>query len=230
MSAQSRAEEALRKVHQMLSAADTDRHDANLVLINRAEMQELLNRLSDCMYDMMDDYELTAKGKDKAQRKLEKQQEETIRKANRQAEQIYASSIMYTERALRETSDVIDESKGRDEEIFQSFMAALDHEKEVLKTNRLDLKAQLQTMKDAKIYAEAIENIDRKLEAQKQEAEDIPAPVYEKPEIIVNEAYISMMSEPEMQIEQEMLPGEEQGADLDAEYFNWTEDQTDETT
>ena len=109
-------------------------------------------------------------------------------------------------------------------------MEALDQEKEVLKTNRLDLKAQLQTMKDAKLYVEAIDNVERKLEAQKQDAEDIPAPVYEKPEIIVNEAYISMMSEPDVQIEQEMLPGEEQGADLDAEYFNWTEEQSDETT
>ena len=74
-------------------------------------MMDLLKELNECMYDMMEEHELTVKSRDKANREMQKQGDDIVFEATRKAEDIYAASLMYTDNALDSIQEIIKESQ-----------------------------------------------------------------------------------------------------------------------
>ena len=111
MGAQDRTEKVLREMHVQFSKATPYEGSARNVIIDKLKMMDLLKELNECMYEMMDEYELSVKAKDKANRDLQKQGDDIIFDATRKAEDIYAASLMYTDNALGSITDIIKESR-----------------------------------------------------------------------------------------------------------------------
>ena len=100
MSAADRTEKVLRDIHVLFSKAEPYNGSKRDVIVNKNEMMDLLKELNACMYDMIDEHELSQTKKDKANREMQKQGDDIIFAASRKAEDIYAASIMYTDNAL----------------------------------------------------------------------------------------------------------------------------------
>ena len=110
MSAADRTEKVLRDIHVLFSKAEPYNGSKRDVIVNKNEMMDLLKELNACMYDMIDEHELSQTKKDKANREMQKQGDDIIFAASRKAEDIYAASIMYTDNALNDIQQIIEDA------------------------------------------------------------------------------------------------------------------------
>lgn len=89
MGAREKTEIVLRKIHVFFSKAEPYNGSKRSVVVDKNEMMDLLKELNDCIYEMMDEYELTEQSRDKAERRQKKQADERVFEARKSAEDIY---------------------------------------------------------------------------------------------------------------------------------------------
>ena len=234
MGAQDRTEEVLREIHVLFSKAQPYNDSKKRVVIEKSKMMDLLKELNDCMYDMMEEHELTVQSRDKANRKLQKQGDDMVFEARKNAEDVYAASLMYSDRALAEIQDIMKETEERIDAVHQELIERIREEKRIVKENQYELKSQLQDMIDTQKYLRLIEeeNVRRKKEKDSASATPTANPYADiKPEIHINEEYFRANG---LSIDGEETPAESalseeeiasMQADLDAEYFDWKEEE-----
>ncbi|MCI5919271.1 MAG: hypothetical protein MRZ75_08130 [Roseburia sp.] len=239
MGAQDKTEKVLREIHVMLSQSEVYDEAAGRVIINKKEMLNLLQKLNVCMYEMMDEHELTQQSRDQAERAARKRGEEIILDANRKAEDVYAASVMYTDEALLDVQDIMQQALESVKEIYFDMEEKMKKEKRRVRTDQSDLKSHLQDLKDTDKYLKIIEDRNREREkAKKKEQQEIDKEMspYKsiKPEIHINEEFLrehGMMSS--LEEETEAMPESNETKDvapeikvnLDAEYFQWKENE-----
>ena len=78
MSAQDNMEKVLRELHVLLSKSNPYERDSNYLVVNKKEMLDVLKQLAVCMSEVMDEYELTKRSRDKAEREFRKQGDQII--------------------------------------------------------------------------------------------------------------------------------------------------------
>ncbi len=237
MGAQDRTEKVLRDMHVLFSKAQPYEGSTRNVIVDKNAMMDLLKDLNSCMYDMMEEYELTVKSRDKANREMQKQGDDIVFDATRKAEDIYAASIMYTDNALDSIQDVIKESEDAVAKIYDDAIKKIKEEARAVKSNQLELKSHLNDLIDTQKYLRLIDEenlrqIKEKAEGNPEEFDD--APKYAAPEIRIDKDYFARAG---LEVEEDLpQPSEEatdeestiSSEDLDAEYFKWQEEESGE--
>ena len=227
MGAQDRTEKVLREMHVQFSKATPYEGSARNVIIDKLKMMDLLKELNECMYEMMDEYELSVKAKDKANRDLQKQGDDIIFDATRKAEDIYAASLMYTDNALGSITDIIKESREAVKKIYEEADQKINEEIKSVKANQSEIKGHLNDLIDTQKYLKLIDEENMRIMKAKAEGkeEDFDAPKYAAAEIHINKDYFAAqgidLDEPipdELTMEERAMMD-----DLDAEYFAWQE-------
>lgn len=238
MGAQDRTEKVLREMHVLFSKAEPYEGSSRNVIVDKNAMMALLKDLNDCMYDMMDEHELTVKSRDKANRQMQKQGDDIIFDATRKAEDIYAASIMYTDNTLGSIQDIISDAEDQIAKIYEETQKKIKEEKRVIKDNQIELKSHLNDLIDTQKYLRLIEDENARIAKEKASGvtseADFDAPKYEAAEVFIDKEYFAannipfaadevktggISSDSEEEISAEM------SADLDAEYFKWQEEQ-----
>ena len=193
MSSQDRLENVLRDFHVMISKSevcDTDR-----IIVSKNAIFDLIDRLNACIYEIMDEYEMTQQSRDRALREHKKEGDKIIWDASRQAEDIYAASVMYTQEALGRLNRVVEEANMTISHLYREFGDSMKQQQETIRENELELKSQLQLLSDTEKYISLIEERNREIEREEAEkkgrkvvhsSEKISAV---KPEIKINEEY-----------------------------------------
>ncbi len=237
MSAQDKTEQVLRDIHLMFANSQEYPADKTKVIVEKKTIIELLKRLNACIYELMDEYEMTQRGRDKAERDAKKSCEAIVKDANRKAEDVYAASVIYTDEALHRVQDIMQETMDSVKDLFDRMNEDLLAEKRNVHRNQSELKGHLQDLVDTDKYLKLIEDSNKMIEKEKQkERKDAGALSYTapavKPEIRVNPDYferagISMDTEefgaddaPAWEAEKSNVTPEIT-VNLDAEYFKW---------
>ncbi|MBQ7677412.1 MAG: hypothetical protein IJT32_04185 [Lachnospiraceae bacterium] len=194
MGAVDRTEKALRKMHILFSKAPSFDASGQKIVVDKSTVIDELRELKQCMYDMMGEYELTVQSRQKADLKIRRENEQRIYEANKRAEDIYAASIMYTERSLTELQDVMRLIRDNMELMYSDFEERMKNELQQVKTNELELKSQLEGLMDNEMYTRLIDEANRKREKEKQQEQDEPPEpgpyTHVKADIRVNEELI----------------------------------------
>ncbi|SDB52888.1 hypothetical protein SAMN02910298_02707 [Pseudobutyrivibrio sp. YE44] len=237
MGAQDRTEKVLRDMHVLFSKAQPYEGSTRNVIVDKNAMMDLLKELNGCMYEMMEEYELTAKSRDKANREMQKQGDDIVFDATRKAEDIYAASIMYTDSALDSIQNVIKESEEAVSKIYDDAIKKIKEETKAVKSNQLELKSHLNDLIDTQKYLRLIdeENMRRLKEKENGTDEEFDdAPKYAAPEIRIDKDYFARagldigddLDQPAGDLDEEgnAISSE----DLDAEYFKWQEEESGE--
>ena len=94
MSAQSNTEKVLRSLHVLLSKSEPYSKEPTKVIVDKQQMLDLLSELNTCIYQIMEEHEMTTRSRDKAEREFRKKSDQIIWDARRKAEDIYAASVM----------------------------------------------------------------------------------------------------------------------------------------
>lgn len=250
MGVQDDTEKVLRALHVMLAKGEQYPKEPSKVIVDKQQMLDLLSALNQCMYQMQEKYELTKSSRDKAERDFRKQGDTIIMDASHKAEDIYAASVMYMNEALNHMRDIMKESNENVSKIYADLNEKMDIEQRRIKTNQLELKSQMQDLVDTEKYLKIIEERNRELEKQKNEGkpEEEEASIYanRQTEIKINQEYLdklgmSVIDETEKEVEadkgvsyaddndeeDEELKNlqAEIRVNLDADYFQWKEEQ-----
>ncbi|MDD7643319.1 MAG: hypothetical protein PUK75_12760 [bacterium] len=166
MSSQDKLEKVLRDIHVLISRSEV--YDKDRIIVNKQDMFGLIDRLNVSIYEIMEDYELTKQSRDKAEREHKKQGDKIIWDASRKAEDIYAASVMYTDEALNHIQAIMDESTEQIKEIQNAMLKDLEEKKQIVRTNQLELKSQLQDLVDTEKYLSLIEERNKEIEREKE--------------------------------------------------------------
>jgi hypothetical protein len=236
MGAQDRTEKVLRDMHVLFSKAQPYEGSTRNVIVDKNAMMDLLKELNSCMYDMMEEYELTVKSRDKANREMQKQGDDIVFEATRKAEDIYAASLMYTDSALDSIQEIIKESQESIAKIYEEANKKIKEESRDLKSNQLELKSHLGDLIDTQKYLRLIDEENMRIRKEKEsgggEEEYDSAPKYAAPEIRIDKDYFARAGlQVDDDLEQPASDAEEVGIsseDLDAEYFKWQEEESSE--
>ena len=86
MGAQDNTEKVLRSLHVLLSKSEPYPKEPSKVIIDKQQVIDLLAELNTCIYQIMDEYELTIRSRDKAERDFHKKGDQIIWDASRKAE------------------------------------------------------------------------------------------------------------------------------------------------
>lgn len=78
MGAQSNTEQVLRSLHLLLSKSEPYAKEPRKVIVDKEQMLSLLSELNNCIYQIMEEYELTKRSRDKAEREFRKQGDQII--------------------------------------------------------------------------------------------------------------------------------------------------------
>lgn len=238
MGAQDRTEKVLRDIHVLFSKAEPYSGSKKDVVVDKNQMMELLKELNECMYDMMDEHELSQRKKEKANREMQKQGDDIIFDASRKAEDIYAASIMYTDNALRSIQDIMTDANKAVEKIFADTKKQMEEQKRTVKMNQSELKSQLGDLIDTQKYLRLIEDENHRLQQQKEKGSEgegytsTTTHISVQPEIRINKEYFLQNGIPlddedglegadsdTKQLSEEELAAMAQ--ELDNEYFEW---------
>jgi hypothetical protein len=166
MSSQDKLEKVLRDIHVLISRSEA--YGKDRIIVSKQDMFALIDRLNASIYEMMEDYELTKQSRDKAEREHKKQGDRIIWDASRKAEDIYAASVMYTDEALGHVQSIMDEATEQIREIQDSMLRELEEKKQIVRTNQLELKSQLQDLVDTEKYLTLIDERNKEIEREKE--------------------------------------------------------------
>lgn len=194
MSSQARLENVLRDIHVMISKSET--YDSDRIIVSKQDIFQLIDRLNESIYEIMDEYELTQQSRDRALREKKKEGDKIIWDASRQAEDIYAASVLYTEEALNHLNVMVDEADKTVDRMYREFCKNLKQQQETIRENQLELKSQLQLLADTEKYLRLIEERNREIERERAEKKGRKTlenfgekHTVIKPEIKINEDY-----------------------------------------
>ena len=246
MSAQSNTEMVLRSLLVLLSKSEPYSKEPTKVIVDKQQMLDLLSELNTCIYQIMEEHEMTTRSRDKAEREFRKKSDQIIWDASRKAEDIYAASVMYMDEALNGIQDIMRQANEAVDKIYMDMDASMKKEERRIKENQSELKSQLQDLVDTEKYLNLIEERNKELERQKNAGKPVEkkeASIYanRQTEIKVNQEYLdklglSVEDEADSDIEREAANQEkdeeelkelqaEIRIDLDADYFQWKEGQ-----
>ena len=241
MGTQDNIEKVLRSLHVLLSKSEPYGREPSKVVVDKQQMLDLLSQLNKSVYDIMDEYELTKQSRDRAEREFRKRGDEIIWDASRKAEDIYAASVMYTDEALGRVQDIIKETNESVKKIYEDIDNNLKEQEDRLRKNQLELKSQLQDLVDTEKYLKLIEERNKEIKKEKEKEkplEEREASIYanRQTEIKINQQYFEKMgidldeaveetSGKDTEKEAEEKTAAEVMLELDADYFNWKDQQ-----
>lgn len=169
MSVQDKVEHILKNIHLLFSGSKPYDQEGKWIIVEKAQVFELLEQLNLAIYEVMDQYEVTSQKHELAQRRCEKRGEEIIQKANTHADDIYAATIMYTDDAINRICHIMEDANESVRKAFHKMNAEMDQERERVRRNQLELTGQLQDFADTQKYIKIIEEINKKLERERME-------------------------------------------------------------
>ena len=251
MSTQDNLEKILRSMHVLIAKGEPAGQSRDRVIVSKQELLGLLKDLNICVYNIMDEYEMTQQSHDEAERKSRRKGEKIVKDAGKMAEDVYAASVMYTNEALNHIQRIIQNASDSMDEVFAQMKNELEERKDTVRFRS-----------DTKKYLQIIEERNKELEKERQKkkswtkTEKKKSP-YPEPEIKINKEYFIQNGIPleeegeevsdtkeeteaalgqavsELMKDQEKeseLPKEapEIKVNLDAEYFKWKQQQSDE--
>ncbi len=194
MSTQDNLEKILRRMHVLIAKGEPAGQSKDRVIVSRQELLGLLKDLNICVYNIMDEYEMTQQSHDEAERKFKRKGEKIVKDAGKMAEDVYAASVMYTNEALNHIQRIIQNASDSMDEVFEQMKNELEERKDTVRENQLELEGQLHDLADTKKYLQIIEERNRELEKERQKkknwakSEKKKSP-YPEPEIRINKEY-----------------------------------------
>lgn len=246
-------EQVMKKIHIYVANCKESSYSSEDIIVSRKRLLGFLEELNYAVYEVMEEYEATTAARERGQAAAERMAVDIKDDAMKRAEEIYASSLLYTQDAIADMQNALEYTYQKTKTEYESLLANYEDKMHYLQDNSQEITSQLESMADSKIYLHLIEEIKEKNERRSKE-ESAYQPVSSKKigsvgsaEAIETEqdAYTSKLSAP-IAVEVHASPKVPEGfgkgksrkkgkkavsetliqsQDLDAEYFAFQEEQ-----
>ncbi len=164
-------ESILREIHLLLSKGEMYNENPDKVIISKRQMFDMLEHLNYAVVEVMDHYEATTRSKERAKKEVEAYGQKIIDAANKEAEDVYAASMLYTDGALNELYAEITDARANLRNEYEKFEMEIAERLEVIRGNQNELMEQLRALSQGRKYFDLIEDYNRQLEEEELERE-----------------------------------------------------------
>ncbi len=210
MSSQDKLEQVLRQIHILIAEGRKVEGTQDDIIINKRVMLENMHRLSVVIYEIMDEYEMTKQGRERAEREMRRKGNDIMNRADLQAEDVYAASILYANEALQRVQYIMQEAMESFETTSRRVKDQLEEEKNRVRSNQSELQGNLIDLKDTEKYLHVLEDtnkwLERKNDSEKFGEQESPYSNV-KPEIRINPQYFERIGVPLDTLEVGGVPG-----------------------
>lgn len=235
MSAGKSMEDVLRDIHLLVSKCPKIKGDPDRIVISKQELFAELEKISQCMYDMLDEYSLSKQKKEEAQYQINKKYDETIAKATSTAEDVYSASVLYTDDAISRLIHILDKNKKDMDALYHDIAMQIENEKDRIRGNQKELQESLFELQDSNLYLNLINERRKEIAAKEEEVERIKLgktmimPAVRKTDVKVNKAYFDQMGLNEDGTKKEdslkLNTAPQVKVNTESNYFKWKQQQ-----
>ena len=163
-------ERILKEIHILLSKGEMYNENPDRVIISKREMFNLLQSLNVAVVQVMDSYEATVSSKERAKQEMKAYGDKIVEAANKEAEDVYAASLFYTDGALNELYAEITDARANLRREYNKFEEEIAQRLNVLRGNQNELMEQLRALSQSKKYFDLIDDYNRQLEEDQNAA------------------------------------------------------------
>lgn len=157
-------EQIMRKIHVLFSKCEAyGDDDDNKIIVPKKEVFRLLERLNLEVIRMMDRYEGTRESRERGLADQQRRSEKIVEDARDKAEDVYAGSMIYTDRLIDEINQVIEDAKEDLWEHYARMAKRLVEQKARLAENQEEIKRQLTSLSQGEKYVRLIERENERL-------------------------------------------------------------------
>ncbi len=157
-------EQIMKKFHVYLANCKENAYSEDELVVSKKKIVDLLDELNHAIYDVCEQYEATETSRRVGLAEYERQAAEVREEALHRAEDIYASSLLYTQKAIADMGAIFEETYKNSKKAFDNLTAKYKEQAELLSENREELTSQLSTMSGGETYLHLIEEIRKSAE------------------------------------------------------------------
>ncbi|MGN0506678.1 MAG: hypothetical protein ACI4FZ_08960 [Lachnospiraceae bacterium] len=162
-------EQIMKKIHIYLANCKESAYSSEDVIVSKKRMLGLLEELNYAVYEVMEEYEATTAARERGQAAAERMATDIKEDAMKRAEEIYASSLLYTQDAISNMQNALEYTYQKTKTEYESLLTDYEDKMHYLQENSQDITSQLESMADSKIYLHLIEEIKAKNERRSKE-------------------------------------------------------------
>lgn len=159
-------EKILKEIHVLLSGSPAYEGSSTDVIVDKKQVFRLLEKLNYALLEIMDAYEVNELSKERAISKVQKDAQKIIDDASKNAEEIYAASLIYTDDALNELRDTMNKTRKNIVKEYEAMFNKIDSQIDLISKNKDELHMQLADLSSGNEYLNII--IDEKKRREKE--------------------------------------------------------------
>ena len=164
-------EQVMKKIHIYLANCKESAYSSEELIVSKKRIFSLLEELNYAVYDVMEEYEVTTAARERGIAKAERVATDIKDEAMHRADDIHASSLLYTQNAITDLKNTIEYMHEKVRMEYEIMMMDYQERMQHLEQDSMEIISQLQTKADAKIYLRMIEEIKSKKKVQTEELE-----------------------------------------------------------
>ncbi len=164
-------EQAMKKIHIYLANCKESAYSSEDLIVSKKRMFSLLEELNYAVYDAMEEYEVTVAARDRGIAQAERQAADIKSDALLRADEIHASSLLYTQEAIVDMQRTLEFMQKSVRSEYERMLANCDERLSYLEQDSMEIFSQLETKADAKIYLRMLEDIKAKRKTLPEEME-----------------------------------------------------------
>ena len=162
-------EGVLKDIHVLFAKSEPYGDSADLIVISKGKMFELLEKLNEELGEVLEKYEATVLARERARIDMEREKANHIAEARLKADDIHAKSLTYTDSMISDISAIIETAKYDLKNSMIEVMAKMEEQEERLLRAREGVKSELAQMHESDEYLELLEKLRKRAEAKRME-------------------------------------------------------------
>lgn len=155
-------EQAMKKIHIYLANCKESAYSSEDLIVSKKRMFSLLEELNYAVYDAMEEYEVTVAARDRGIAQAERQAADIKEEALRRADDIHASSLLYTQEAISDIKNSMEYVHHKIKAEYEMILADYEERIHYLEQDSMEIMAQLQRKADARVYLRLLEEVKAK--------------------------------------------------------------------
>lgn len=166
-------ERIMREIHVMFAKAEKVSSREDLIIVNKEKIFALLESLNHEVYAAMDRYEESKASRELAVQKYKEETDAMVERASESAEEIYAASILYSDSTLMELEQEVARARESIQKTWENIDKQIADKLKYLEKNRGELKSQLESMEQGRLYLDLIGKVKREEKAEQEEQKQL---------------------------------------------------------
>ena len=165
-------EQTMKKIHIYLANCKESAYSSEELIVSKKRLFALLEELNYAVYEAKEEYEVTVSARERGIAMAERMASDIKHEAAIRAEEIHASSLLYTQEAISDLKSVMEYMHEKVRIEYEMALMNFEERLHFLEQDSIEIMSQLETKADSKVYLRMIEEIKAKQRILTEEEKD----------------------------------------------------------